>query len=230
MITVVGSGPGVGKSTLCRSLALRLAEGGERVDHFAEADILTRPAFRDVAAEFGDGSGVVRPETLLAAARAYVSAARAEGVDVMLTDALLPFIPSLVAWGHDEATIAGVLGALEDAVAPVRVTVVFLRDDPATALRRAVEREGRQWADWYVGKLNSSPGTRGVHDLRTAAEHLAHETELTLRLLSTSRWDLVVVDVTGRRAAEVAEETWKALTEPASRETDEADPEAGAAY
>lgn len=42
---------------------------------------------------------------------------------------------------------------LERAVAPAEVTVVYVHDDPATALRRAVEREDAGWEDWYVRTL-----------------------------------------------------------------------------
>ncbi|MFD5896230.1 ATP-binding protein [Streptomyces sp. NPDC060366] len=200
LIAVVGSSPGVGKSTLCRAVARRAAESGATVDHFEEADILSRPSFRPVAEEFAGGSGSVRPGTLVESTRDYVAKARAEGVDVLVTDALLPFIPSLVAWGHDETTIAAVLADLARAVRPTRVTVVYLRDDPDTALRRAVEREGPDWLDWYVGKLGAAPGTRSVKDLPSAAEHLRREEELTARLLAGTHWRVLRVDVGGRDA------------------------------
>ncbi|MET9555964.1 ATP-binding protein [Streptomyces sp. NPDC006645] len=201
LIAVVGSSPGVGKSTLCRALARRAAESGATVDHFEEADILSRPSFRPVAEEFADGSGRVRPATLVDSTRDYVAKARADGVDVLVTDALLPFIPSLVAWGHDETRIAAVLDELARAVRPTRVTVVYLRDDPDTALRRAVEREGPDWAEWYVTKLGDSPGTGSVKDLASAAEHLRREEELTVRLLARTDWRVLRVDVGGRDAA-----------------------------
>lgn len=200
MIAVVGNSPGAGKSTLCHAIARTAAESGATVDHFEEPDILSRPSFRPVAEEFADGSGSVRPATLVAATRDYVARCRADGVDVLVTDALLPFIPSLVARGHDESAIAAVLADLEEAVRPTRVTVVYPRDDPAVALRRAVEREGRDWADWYVDKLGDPPGTRSVKDLRSAAEHLRGEEELAVRLPARTDWHVLSVDV-GRRDA-----------------------------
>ncbi|MER5439467.1 ATP-binding protein [Streptomyces sp. NPDC002790] len=202
LIAVVGSSPGVGKSTLCGALARWADASGAVVDHFEEADILVRPAFSAVAEEFAGGAGSVRPRTLVEATRSYVEQARADGVDVLVTDALIPFIPSLVAWGHDETAIAEVVHDLEEAVQPARVTVVFLRDDPEVALRRAVEREGPQWADWYVDKLRNSPGTASVSDLASAADHLRRESELTLRRLAATRWNVVSVDVGERDAAQ----------------------------
>ncbi|MFI0976180.1 ATP-binding protein [Streptomyces sp. NPDC021093] len=201
-IAVVGSSPGVGKTTLCGALAEWLGRTGAVVDHFEEADILTRTAFRAVSEEFGGGTGSVRPGTLVAATRSYVEQARADGVDVLVTDALIPFIPSLVAWGHDEKAIAQVVQDVADAVAPTQVSVVFLRDDPETALRRAIEREGPQWADWYVDKLRRSSGTSSVSDLRSAVDHLRRESELTLRVLALTGWNVVVVEVGERDAAQ----------------------------
>ncbi|KUL49360.1 hypothetical protein ADL22_08575 [Streptomyces sp. NRRL F-4489] len=211
-MSVIGNSPGVGKSTLCRSLATWLAESGATVEHFAEADILTHPAFRPVAEEFGDGTGTVRPDTLVAATRAYVTGARAAGTDFLVTDALLPFIPSLVAWGHDEPAIAAVLADLAAAVHPTQVTVVYVQDDPATALRRAIDREGPAWADWYVSKLAASPGTRTVHDLDSAAAHLRHETALTERLLATTPWHVLPVHTTTRTPTQTATHTRTHLT------------------
>jgi hypothetical protein len=202
LIAVVGSSPGVGKSTLCGALARWITASGAVVDHFKEADILSRAAFGAVAKEFAGGAGRVRPQTLVGAIRSYVDQARADGVDVLVTDALIPFIPSLVAWGHDEISIAQVVQDLEEAVQPTRITVVFLRDNPEVALRRAVEREGPQWADWYVDKFRRSPGTSSVSDLASAADHLRWESELTLRLLAVTRWNVVTVDVGERDAVQ----------------------------
>ncbi|MEU0120123.1 hypothetical protein ABZ114_00245 [Streptomyces albidoflavus] len=131
LISVVGSGPGVGKTTLCRAVAQWLAGVGASVDHFEEADLLTRPAFRPVAAEFAGETAAVRPATLVACTRAYVAESLAAGKDHLVTDALLSFIPSLVAWGHDEANLVQVMEDLSHAVQPAQVTVVYVHDDTA---------------------------------------------------------------------------------------------------
>jgi hypothetical protein len=123
-----------------------------------------------------------------------------------LTDALFPFIPSLVAWGHDEATIAAVVTAAAGAISPTQITVVYLREDPATALARAVDREGQEWGQWYVDKLARWPGTRHVRDLESAADHLRWETNLTMRVLDRTPCRVITVDVHGRTAPEVERE------------------------
>ncbi|MFB7636250.1 hypothetical protein ACFC0M_35660 [Streptomyces sp. NPDC056149] len=212
LISVIGNSPGVGKSTLCHSLATWLAETGATVEHFAEADILTHPAFRPVAEECAAAPHTVRPETLIAAARTYVTDARAAGTDFLVTDALLPFLPSLVAWGHDEPALARFLEDLVAAVHPTEVTVVYVQDDPAAALRRAIDREGPAWEDWYLTKLANSPGTNAVHDLDSAAAHLRAETALTRRLLATTPWNFLPLHTTTRTAPQTFTHTRTLLT------------------
>lgn len=181
VVAVLGSTPGIGKSTLCAGLAAALADRGLSVDHFREEEILSRPAYASVAAEFRAG-GVVRPETLLAATADYMAGMTA---DVAVTDALLPYLPSLLAWGHRPAQLAGFLTALARIVRPV---VLYLDGDPLVALPRAAAREPNPgWLDWYVGKLAAATGGT-VHDLPTAAAHLRAERDLTLRLLAD--WDV----------------------------------------
>ena len=181
-VAVLGAAPGVGKSTLCGGLAAALP--GLRVDHFREEEILTRPAFAEVAAEFRTG-GPVRLETLLAATAAYVAGSAA--VDVVIADALFPYLPSLRAWGYPLPVIERFVAALSAVVSPV---VLYLDGDPALALDRAVAREGPDWADWLVSKLAAYPDS-GVHDLTTAAAHLARERDLTALLLAD--WDVHVL-------------------------------------
>ncbi|RFC78469.1 hypothetical protein DXZ75_06980 [Streptomyces sp. AcE210] len=212
-MSVIGSSPGVGKSTLCRAVTEWLTGTGASVDHFEEPDILTRAAFRPVAEEFAGGAGAVRPQTLVACTRAYIDESLRAGKDYLVTDALLPFIPSLVAWGHDEGALVQVMKELNRAVEPAHVTVVYVQDDPGTALGRAIEREGDAWGDWYVRKLAGSPGTRAVHDLASAATHLRAEETLTRRLLAQTPWRLLTVEVGARDAREAFAHARHLLTE-----------------
>jgi len=183
-VAVLGAAPGVGKSTLCDRLAAALADRGLSVDHFREEEILSRPAYAPVAAEFR-ASGVVRPETLLAATAEYVATATG---DVAVTDALFPYLPSLRAWGHLPEQITGFLVELARIVRPV---LLYVDGDPLAALPRAAAREqDAGWLDWHVGKLAAAPGS-GVRDVPTAAAYLRAERDLTLRLLAD--WDLHVL-------------------------------------
>ncbi|MFC7619926.1 hypothetical protein [Microlunatus sp. GCM10028923] len=210
MISVLGS-PGSGKSTLCGALAERYAAAGHVVDHFAEEHILTRPAFADVAAEFAGGAGSVRPETLITATRRYLRQSERDGAELLITDALLPYIPSLLAWGHDEPAIDTIVAELARAAPPTEVIIVRLADDPRATLLRAVDREGPGWLDWYVNKLRSAPGARGVTDLDSAADHLRAEAELTRRVLQRTAWTMIELEVGDRGPADLADRAWELL-------------------
>ena len=202
LVAVAGSAPGIGKSTLCAALAGWLTGSGRRVDHFREEDMYNRPAFAPLVEEF-TGTGVVRLSTLLVTTTEYVRTAAASGYDVVLTDSLIPFTHSVLAWGHDEQTVTDFLADLAARLAPFRPVLVYLDGDPGTALLRAAEREERDepgWLDWFVGKLTHYQVTPAVTDLGTAITYLRHERELTLRLLRAQSWQLIVIE----RADELA--------------------------
>jgi hypothetical protein len=192
VVAVVGAAPGVGKSTLCAALGRRLRDRGERVDHFDEPDVLRRPEFADVAAAFRT-TGSVPPETLVAATVDYVEGAAQRGIGVVVMDALLPFIPSLLAFGHAEHAIAGVLDGLAKRIAYADTLVVFLDGDPDRALDRAAAREDEGWIGWYATKLvryGLVAADPGRAELRA---YLTYERDVTRRLLDRSPWDVLVL-------------------------------------
>ena len=174
LVSVWGAAPGVGKSTLCAGLSRSLSGAGPRVDHFREEEILSRPQFAAVAEEFG-ATGVVGLETLLAATERFVESVLARGDDVVIADALVPFVPTLLAMEHGEETIDAFMADLTSVLAPVRPVVVFLDEDAGAALSRAVEREGPEWLDWYVGKLAAYEVSPPVADLASAVTYLRRE-------------------------------------------------------
>lgn len=67
---------------------------GLRVDHFAEEEIMTRPQFAEVAGHFRV-TGRVEPAMLLAAASRFAGSVLEAGIDVVVADALVAFVPSL---------------------------------------------------------------------------------------------------------------------------------------
>ncbi|MFE4956164.1 hypothetical protein ACFRCW_19170 [Streptomyces sp. NPDC056653] len=76
-----------------------LADTGLRVDHFREEEILTRPQFAAVAEEF-KATGTVELGTLIAATAKFVEAVVASDDHVVIADALVPFVPTLLAMGR----------------------------------------------------------------------------------------------------------------------------------
>ncbi|WP_372348377.1 hypothetical protein [Streptomyces sp. KL116D] len=193
LITVWGASPGVGKSTLCAGLSRWLADEGLRVDHFREEEILSRPQFAAVAEEF-KATGTVALGTLIAGTAKFVDAVLANGDDVVVADALMPFVPTLLAMGHEEAAVDGFMTDLTAVLAPVRLVMVFLDGDAESALFRAAARDGEQWLDWYVGKLARYQVSPPVTDVASAVQYLRRERAVTLGAVRRKGWDLVVIE------------------------------------
>ncbi|MGW4914229.1 hypothetical protein [Streptomyces sp. NPDC004270] len=193
LITMWGASPGVGKSTLCASLSRWLADAGLRVDHFREEEILTRPQFAAVAEAF-QTTGAVDPGTLLAATAEFVDSVLASGDDVVIADALMPFVPTLLAMGHGEEQIDAFMTDLTEVLAPVCPVMVFLDGNAEAALSRAAQREGKEWLDWYVGKLARYEVSPPVADVASAVKYLLRERAVTLGTVRRKDWGLVVIE------------------------------------
>ena len=86
---------------------------------------------------------------LLAGASRLAQSALAGGIDVVVADALVPFVPSLLAMGCSDQAVSEFVAELTGLLAPVRPVLVFLDGDSRTALARAAARE----------EPASSPGT-----------------------------------------------------------------------
>jgi thymidylate kinase len=189
---VWGTAPGTGKSTLCSALSAVLAEAGLRVDHFREEEILTRPEFADVAAEFRQ-TGAVTMQALLTSSARFADAIRADGADVVIADALAPYVPTLLALGHGDQEIAAFTTKLARTLCPVSPVLIYLDGNAGTALARAAEREGPQWLDSYIGKLARYQVRPQVRDLASAIGYLRRERAVTLAAAHRMGWPLVLV-------------------------------------
>ncbi|WP_345472784.1 hypothetical protein [Actinoallomurus oryzae] len=193
LITVWGASPGVGKSTLCGGLSRWLADAGLRVDHFREEEVLTRPQFAAVAEAF-KATGAVDVETLIASTAKFVDSVLASGDDVVIADALVPFVPTLLAMGHGEETIDAFMADLTEVLAPVCPVMVFLDGNAEVALFRAARRDGEQWLDWYVRKLARYEVSPRVTDVPSAVRYLLRERAVTLGAVGRKDWGLVVIE------------------------------------
>ncbi len=207
LIAVDGVAPGIGKSTLVEGLARSYAGQGCRVDRFAEAEIITRPVYAEVGRQFRT-TGRVDPDALLAATADDLDALDAAGVQVAVLDALLPFVPSLLAWGHDRAAISRFLGALTHRFGARRVVLVYLDGVPEQALVRAEQREDPTWPAWLIGRFAGVAGAP-VHDAASLVAHLRDRRRLTLDLLGEQGWTVLpleagVSSATDRLAAAMA--------------------------
>jgi len=190
LIAVFGASPGIGKTTLTRRLATDASTGVGRVDRFNEEDILSRSEFAPVAAQF-QATGVVDLDVLLAASERFVASAQA--YDLVVTDTLFPFVPSLVAWGHDEETIRAFLIQLRTILEPLNPVVVYLDGDPAEALPRAASRSGESWLDNFLAKTATYKVTPRIRDLEDTIAHLRSERDITLRSMIAAGYTVVKI-------------------------------------
>lgn len=154
---------------------------------------MTRPQFAVVAEEF-TATGRVELGTLIAATAQFVDSVLASGDDVVVTDALVPFVPTLLAMGHGEDTIDAFMTDLTEVLAPVGPVMVFLDGNAETALSRAARREGAQWLDGYVGKLARYEVSPPVTDVASAVKYLRRERAVTLGTVGRNGWGLVVIE------------------------------------
>ena len=95
----------------------------------------SRAQFAIVAAQFR-ATGVVDLDVLLDAS---ASLSRRRAYDLVVTDTLFPFVPSLLAWGHDEATIRSFLARLRTALQPANSSPRLPDANEARFMRSAAD-------------------------------------------------------------------------------------------
>jgi hypothetical protein len=189
LIAVFGASPGIGKSTLSRRIATD-APAGARVDRFDEENILSRPEFESVAAQF-QATGVVSLDVVLDASARFVASPLT--YDIVVTDTLFPFVPSLLAWGHDEGTIQSFLAQLHTILQPLHPVVVYLDGEPADALPRAASRSGEPWLHAFLAKVSTyktEPPLRGLDD---TVAYLRYERDVTPRTMIDTGYVVIVL-------------------------------------
>jgi thymidylate kinase len=189
LISVWSASPRMGKSTLCEGLVRRLAERGETVEWFREEDVLSQPEFADVAREFA-ADGRVAPGTLLEASARYARTVEhlGGGRGIAVADALMPYVPTLLAMGLGDAEIDAFMDALGPSLASLTPVLVYLDGDPRVALGRAVEREDAGWLEAYVAKLARYRVEPAVTDVASAVAYLERERAVTMRALRRLGW------------------------------------------
>jgi thymidylate kinase len=203
LVAVWGAAPGIGKSTLSAGLARWLAETGRHVDLFAEEEILTRPQFADVAAHFR-ATGQVELGMLLAATSRFAQSVLAADIDVVVADALVPFVPSLLAMGCSDQEVCRFVADVTNELAQLDLTMVFLDGDLGTALARADSRDGPGWLQWYTSKLARYGLTPEPCDLTSAVTYLERERTVTLAAVRQAGWRVITIErATELPAAEI---------------------------
>jgi hypothetical protein len=133
-------------------------------------------------------------DALLSGTARFADSALAAGTDVVIADALMPYVPSLLAMGHSEQAITAFMADLADILAPLRPVMIFLDGDASAALSRAAAREEPGWLEWYIGKLAATRCSRKFKYGASAAEYLRRERAITLSAVSRQNRGLVLIE------------------------------------
>ena len=189
IVMVTGGAPGVGKSSLVRWITQRLPAASA----FDEAEILSRPEFAEIVTVWA-GGGIPSLPSLTAAASAYLDRCRSEDAPVFVQDALLPYLPSLYAWGYEDEQIRTWFGHLAEISGGFQLFQIHLSGDPTLAIARAVAREGGQWLDWMVERARSWVGGDEVVDLDSLGFLFNSWDARSRRLLRAAPWPILKVD------------------------------------
>lgn len=193
IVMVTGAVPGLGKSTLCGSLGAALESQGHTVEHFAEADILTCDEFQDVIAAFRS-TGSASREQLLDATRRYLDRCLRQRSRYVVQDMLLPYLPSLLAWGHSDQDIGAFFEDLARLASEVELLELHIEGDPHAAVLRASRREGMGWIEASIAKFGRYENAEPVSDLASLVRYMTHAQERSRRLLRGAPWTVITFD------------------------------------
>lgn len=200
LILINGAVPGLGKSTLAQGLAGRLRDSGLDVELFQEQEILDRVEFAAVIEEWRSTNRAASG-TLLAGTSKYLEWSRRRSAKVDVFDSLLPFLPSLLAWGRSDAQIAEFFRQLARLMHGFDVHHVQLEGNARRSLNRAREREGGAWLEQLVTKVrNYGDEGSNASDLESLIKYFESATTRSHELLATAPWSVCFVDADQDRA------------------------------
>ncbi len=188
---------------MARALADAFDADNRRVELFREEDIRRNAAFRQVMYEF-DSMGEVQRATLLSAAAGYLASIRERGSDVVVLDALLPYLPSLLAWGDTDDDIGNFFDRLAELFDGFAVLEVHLLANPRVALARAAQREGGAWLENHIAKVSGFTSTRRISTLDDVVAFYGDAAARSQSLLDRSPWPVAQIDATGGQAHTLA--------------------------
>lgn len=112
----------------------------------------------------------------------------------MIADALVPFVPSLLATGCSDQEIRQFIAELTTELAPLDLALVYLDGDAAAALARAAAREDLGWLQWYTCKLARYKLIPEPGELASAVTYLERERAVTLGAARHAGWRVIVVE------------------------------------
>lgn len=189
IVAVAGVAPAVGTSTLAVGLHDWMTERGLSVDLVEEDEVLTRPVFAPMARELAV-TGICTVATLTSSIEAFVNEVAESAYDVVICDALFPFVRSLHDWDSGEIAIDGFLADCTRALAAVPFTLVYVDADIYAALRHADVREPSGWLEWYLANMIRDEPSADLDPVDVAVDLLARERDEALRLMTQHGWDV----------------------------------------
>jgi len=192
IVAVAGVAPAVGTSTLAVGLHDWMTARGLSVDLVEEDEVLTRPVFAPVARELAV-TGICTVATLTSSIEAFVDEVAESAHDVVICDALFPFVRSLHDWDNGEIVIDGFLADCTRALAAVPFTLIYVDADIYAALRHADDREPSGWLEWYLASMIRDEAAVEQNPLDVAVGLLGRERDEALRLMEKHGWDVRVV-------------------------------------
>jgi hypothetical protein len=192
LVFVTGAGPGLGKSTLTQAITGHLEAAGLSVHTFREMEIEDHPAFVEVMKEFVVSGEATRP-TLLEAADTYLKQIDA-ATQVIVLDALFPYLPSLLAWGDTDVEILQFFGQMARLLSNFEVVEIHLRGDLGVGLKRAGSREGGDWLAKHIKKVSGYQGAPNVSTLEDAADYLNVLASRSAMLLQKAPWTVAFIN------------------------------------
>jgi hypothetical protein len=192
-VLVTGASPGLGKSSLAEALVVTLRTAGRPARLFREGDITSERDFSAVMNEL-QSTGEVQLDTLLAAADAFLTSARAGSSDVLVHDALFPYLPSLLAWGYADDDIAAFFVRLATLFDGFDVIELHLVGDVRKGLAGAAEREGGDWLDRHLAKVAQYRPRQQITTNEDVAVYYDAGAARSRTLLAAAPWRTVFID------------------------------------
>ncbi len=189
IVAVAGVAPAVGTSTLAAGLRDWMTGRGLSVDLVEEDEVLTRPVFAPMARELAV-TGACTVATLTSCVTAFIDEIAESAYDVVICDALFPFVRSLHDWDIGEIVVDGFLADCTRALAAVPFTLVYVDADVYAALRHADVREPSGWLEWYLANMIRNEPSSDVNPVDVAVGLLARERDEALRLMAQHGWDV----------------------------------------
>jgi thymidylate kinase len=221
LVMLTGTSPGSGKSSAMRALAecyrnlgrdvMTIDEdavwGERRLDQAPVDHTTASPLFYDLLhRERPTGVGLA-PVDVVPVFEHLVQEARDRGA-VWLQDWSWPDLLDQLGWDH--ATVRQTSQSLQQIGAAVTPRVLYLRVDPAVALRRAVDERGAVWFRRHAGAPLAEPVTAATVE-QVAARSRAAE---PARIDALAAWTTTYLDAAATQN-DVLEAAWRAL-EPAA--------------